>query len=101
MHSIRKTHRIVNIPQGYEKPDDGAYISPDDTNSIISDTGDYPEEHSEVEYISEYELEDSNPTKCESETDNETDNESELVKYKNLESILTEEDDFAEIKFYT
>ena len=94
MYSVKRVVKARFIPRGYIDNGDGATISQDDAGSVISDTGDYPEEEkSEVEYYSEYE-EDADENVSEiSEQD------SVPPDYKNLESILTEEDDFAEIKF--
>ena len=95
MLSIKKIKRVITVPQGYQGPDEGASLNADDTGSVISDTADYPDEHSEIEYVSDYEIE----SKSVSDTDGETDNENEVLEYKNLQNVLTEEDDFAEIKF--
>ena len=93
MHSVKKIVRVIPVPQGYEGQEDGASVPQDDTCSIISDAADYPEEQSDVEYISEYEMEDSG----EESTDTET--ETENIVYKSMESVLQLEDDFAEINF--
>jgi hypothetical protein len=93
MHSVKKVVRVIPVPQGYEGQEDGASVPQDDTCSIISDTADYPEEQSDVEYISEYEIEDSGEESTDTET--ETDN----IVYKSMESVLKLEDDFAEINF--
>lgn len=95
MHSVKKVIRVVPVPQGYDGPEEGASIPQDDACSVISDAADYPEEQqSDVEYISDYELEES-----EVSSGDTTDVESESPKYKAMDNILTEEYDFAEIKF--
>jgi len=95
MHSVKKIVRVIPVPQGYEGNEEGASIPHDDTCSIISDVADYPEDQSEVEYISDYELEDTS----EENTDTEPEGETENISYKSMESVLKIEDDFAEIKF--
>ena len=99
MHSIKKVVRVVSVPQGYEGHEEGASVPQDDTCSVISDVADYPEDQSEVEYISEYELEDTGEENTETDTESETENETGDISYKSMESVLKIEDDFAEIKF--
>lgn len=95
MHSVKKVIRVVPVPQGYDGPEEGASIPQDDACSVISDVADYPDEQqSDVEYISDYELEE--PEISSGET---TDTETESPKYKAMDNVLTIEDDFAEIKF--
>ena len=92
MHSVKRVVKTRFIPRGYIDDGEGASITQDDTGSVISDNADYPDDKSELEYYSEYEEEfdDSISEVSEQET---------TPDYKNLENILTEEDDFAEIKF--
>ena len=97
MHSVKKIVRVVPVPQGYEGQEEGASVPQDDTCSIISDVADYPEDQSEVEYISDYELEERSEENTDTET--ETEGETENISYKSMESVLKIEDDFAEIKF--
>ena len=97
MHSVKKVVRVVPVPQGYEGQEEGASVPQDDTCSIISDVADYPEDQSEVEYISDYELEETSEENTDTET--ETEGDQENISYKSMESVLKIEDDFAEIKF--
>ena len=99
MHSFKKTIRVIPVPRGYEGHEEGASVLQDDTCSVISDVADYPEDQSEVEYISDYELEESNKDSTGAETEIESENESENISYKSMESVLKFEDDFAEIIF--
>lgn len=99
MHSVKKVVRLVPVPQGYEGQEEGASVPQDDTCSIISDVADYPEDQSEIEYISDYELEETSEENTDTETEGDSENDSGNISYKSMESVLKIEDDFAEIKF--